>query len=132
MVGHDHPVAISWPGTSVGTLRAPAAGDQPRMVAVAGHLAADGGRRATELDRDLPETPPARSWSAIAIRSSSDKNRAEITGRWAGAITGGVRRRQPSRSRMVRPYLQRVPVRRWLPNSRHAAELLHPFAISAK
>ena len=65
----------------------------------------------------------ARWRSAITTRSSSDRNRGEIT-RLPVLITPGYCNVRPVPLMIDRPYRQRVPVRGLIPTLRHASELL--------
>ena len=74
---------------------------------------------------------PARRRSAITSRSASDRYRADHGGSsFVTSIMAGYSRSPPARVGTVRPYRQRVPVRRFTPTSRHASALLTPRAMS--
>ena len=73
---------------------------------------------------------PRASPSAIAIRSSSHRKRADTGG--IGSVIAAYVRVAPVRVVTTRPYRQRWPVLRLTPTTRDAAALLMPCFIKAR
>ncbi len=74
--------------------------------------------------------PPSLCRSAITIRSASVRYRTDDgLDRVRKGFTGGYSSLSPALLMTVRPYRQRVPVRRFTPTIRQASELATPCWI---